>query len=85
MGKNTSLAVSNEERINALKEAEMALKRQIVYCEIDIRYIERQKLSIGKANLANLEVVLTNKKSERDALDGKLEVVLDTIKELSVK
>lgn len=73
--------IDKNEKLDSLYKLEENLKRQIIFNEVDIRYLERQKVAIGDAKLVQLQEVLNQLKKANEEYTKKLEVIADIIKE----
>lgn len=66
-----------------LRELAKNLKKQIVYFDVDLRWMEREKLSAKDSQLIGLEKFIKDSRGTKDASEKKLEVVQDELEELS--
>jgi hypothetical protein len=59
-----------------------AIKQTIITNEVDIRYFDRQKITLNDTQLLEVEKAVVNLKSQNESFKKKMEVIEDIIKEL---
>ena len=74
--------VSKQERQEILQKLVKTLKENIVVSDLDLRYLEREKIK-GKA-LADIERSITSTKQLKQAIEEKLRTAEDEIKDLQL-
>jgi len=71
--------VKDVERKELLKELKRSVLKQILTSEIDIRYLEREKIKVTTEQLIKVEEAIKNSKDFKNALEAKLEVLQDDL------
>lgn len=74
--------IDPDEKRLVLEKMEENIKHQIVFNEVDIRYLERQKLAVGDAKLTEVQNVVNSLKKANEEYLRKLEVIADILKEI---
>ncbi len=71
--------ITSEDKKKILEEIIFGLKKQIIIGNLNIRYIEREKIRAGEAKLLELEKALKAQKDTKEGLGKTLEIAEDEL------